>query len=171
MHISRNLPPNLTRWWRRSGTFCTSTTKRVGTPQKQRAIPLFSRSPNRWRPRISAENAMSSADNFLQKQQKQQTTGNIASPPVCASCQFLEVLDRLVSRQGGPGVDFRLTEEQRHLQQRCRELAIDFAIRSAEHDRDASHPIENYRRLRDEGFLALTVARKWGGAGGNFPVP
>ena len=65
-------------------------------------------------------------------------------------------------------MDFRLTEEQQHLQQKCRELAADFAIRSAQHDRDASHPIENYQRLRDEGFLALTVAREWGGAGASF---
>jgi alkylation response protein AidB-like acyl-CoA dehydrogenase len=65
-------------------------------------------------------------------------------------------------------VDFRLSEEQQRLQQKCCELAADFAIRSAQHDRDASHPIENYQRLRDEGFLALTVARKWGGAGASF---
>jgi alkylation response protein AidB-like acyl-CoA dehydrogenase len=65
-------------------------------------------------------------------------------------------------------VDFRLSEEQQRLQQKCRELAADFAIRSTQHDRDASHPIENYQRLRDEGFLALTVARKWGGAGASF---
>ena len=65
-------------------------------------------------------------------------------------------------------MDFRRNEEQQRLQQKCRELAADFAIRSAQHDRDASHPIENYQRLRDEGFLALTVARKWGGAGASF---
>ena len=65
-------------------------------------------------------------------------------------------------------MDFRLSEEQQRLQQKCRELAADFAIRSAQHDRDASHPIENYQRLRDEGFLALTVARKWGGAAASF---
>ena len=65
-------------------------------------------------------------------------------------------------------MDFRLSEEQQRLQQKCRELAADFAIRTAQHDRDASHPIENYQRLRDEGFLALTVARKWGGAGASF---
>ena len=35
-------------------------------------------------------------------------------------------------------MDFRLSEEQQHLQQK-RELAADFATRSA-HDRDASHP-------------------------------
>src|SRR5438105_4016213 len=65
-------------------------------------------------------------------------------------------------------MDFGLTEEQQQLQQRCRELAADFATRSAQHDRDASHPIENYQRLRDEGFLALTVAQEWGGAGAGF---
>jgi hypothetical protein len=39
------------------------------TAAKQRAISLFCRSPHRQRPRISAENAMSSADNLWQKQQ------------------------------------------------------------------------------------------------------
>jgi hypothetical protein len=43
---------------------------------KQRVIPLFSQSPNRRWPRISAENAMSFADNFIQKQQKQQNNRN-----------------------------------------------------------------------------------------------
>jgi alkylation response protein AidB-like acyl-CoA dehydrogenase len=65
-------------------------------------------------------------------------------------------------------VDFRLSKERQHLQQRCRELATDFATPSAGHDRDASHPIENYQRLRDEGFLALTVAQERGGAGFGF---
>src|SRR3954467_11614154 len=62
-------------------------------------------------------------------------------------------------------MDFALSDEHRELQCRCRELAEDFATRAAEHDRDASHPIENYDRLRAEGFLALNVPRKWGGAG------
>src|SRR5580700_1221934 len=65
-------------------------------------------------------------------------------------------------------MDFALTADQRHLQQRCLDLAADFAIRSAEHDRDASHPIENYDRLRSEGFLELTIGKKWGGAGASF---
>ena len=51
-------------------------------------------------------------------------------------------------------MDFHLTAEQQRLQHKCRELAADFASRSAAHDRDASHPIENYERLREEGFLA-----------------
>ena len=65
-------------------------------------------------------------------------------------------------------MDFALSAEQQRLQQKCRELADDFATRAALHDRDASHPIENYERLRDEGFLALTVGREWGGAGVSF---
>jgi alkylation response protein AidB-like acyl-CoA dehydrogenase len=65
-------------------------------------------------------------------------------------------------------VDFQLTANQQRLQHRCRELAADFARRSAAHDRDASHPIENYECLREEGFLALTVGKEWGGAGASF---
>ena len=65
-------------------------------------------------------------------------------------------------------MDFQLTQDQHRLQQRCLELAADFATRSAAHDRDASHPTENYQRLRQEGFLELTVAEEWGGAGASF---
>jgi alkylation response protein AidB-like acyl-CoA dehydrogenase len=54
------------------------------------------------------------------------------------------------------------------LQRKCLELAADFATRSAVHDRDASHPVENYNRLRDEGFLALTIGAEWGGTGAGF---
>jgi alkylation response protein AidB-like acyl-CoA dehydrogenase len=65
-------------------------------------------------------------------------------------------------------VNFQLTAEQQRLQRQCRELAADFATRSAAHDRDASHPIENYQRLREEGFLALTIGKEWGGRGASF---
>jgi len=65
-------------------------------------------------------------------------------------------------------VDFQLTPKQQRLQQQCRELAVNFATRSAAHDRDASHPIENYERLRQEGFLALTIAEEWGGGGASL---
>jgi alkylation response protein AidB-like acyl-CoA dehydrogenase len=65
-------------------------------------------------------------------------------------------------------VDFALTIDQRHLQQRCLELAADFATRASEHDRDASHPTENYDRLRAEGFLELAIGKEWGGAGASF---
>ncbi len=62
-------------------------------------------------------------------------------------------------------MDFQITDEHRDLQARCLELAEDFASRSAVHDREASHPTENYRRLREEDFLALNVPRELGGAG------
>jgi alkylation response protein AidB-like acyl-CoA dehydrogenase len=65
-------------------------------------------------------------------------------------------------------MDFGITEEQQRLRERCLELAADFATRSAEHDRDASHPIENYDRLRQEGFLELTIPKSRGGGGWNF---
>jgi alkylation response protein AidB-like acyl-CoA dehydrogenase len=65
-------------------------------------------------------------------------------------------------------VDFSLSPAQQRLQERCLALAADFATRAAEHDRDASHPIENYGRLREEGFLELTVPTEWGGAGASF---
>jgi alkylation response protein AidB-like acyl-CoA dehydrogenase len=65
-------------------------------------------------------------------------------------------------------LDFQLTSEQQHLQKKCRKLAADFATRAAAHDRDASHPVENYDRLREEGFLALTVGQRWGGLGASF---
>jgi alkylation response protein AidB-like acyl-CoA dehydrogenase len=65
-------------------------------------------------------------------------------------------------------VDFQLTSQQRLLRAKCLELAADFATRSAAHDREASHPVENYRRLRDEGFLALTIAKEEGGMGASL---
>jgi alkylation response protein AidB-like acyl-CoA dehydrogenase len=65
-------------------------------------------------------------------------------------------------------VDFRITEQQQRLRQKCLELAADFATRSADHDRDASHPVENYNRLRQEGFLKLTVDTALGGLGFDF---
>ena len=65
-------------------------------------------------------------------------------------------------------MDFGLGPELKALQDKCLALALDFAQRSGEHDRDASEPIENYTRLRAEGFLELTVPRAWGGAGLGF---
>jgi hypothetical protein len=45
--------------------------KQRRTAKEQRTLPLFLHSPNRRRPRISAEKEMSTADNLPQKQQKQ----------------------------------------------------------------------------------------------------
>jgi alkylation response protein AidB-like acyl-CoA dehydrogenase len=64
-------------------------------------------------------------------------------------------------------MDFRWSKEQQDLQRRCQALAADFATRSAAHDRDASHPAENYELLRQAGLHALTIPPRWGGQGGS----
>src|SRR5437763_1701746 len=62
-------------------------------------------------------------------------------------------------------MDFQITAEHVHLQQRCRQLAEDFATRAALHDREATDPIENYALLRQAGFYALNVPKDLGGWG------
>src|SRR6185295_17361595 len=42
------------------------------------------------------------------------------------------------------------------------------APRAAQHDRDASFPIENFRDMHREGLLAICVPREDGGAGAGF---
>ena len=62
-------------------------------------------------------------------------------------------------------MEFHITEQQRDLQQRARCLAADFATRAAQHDREASDPLENYAALRDAGFYGLNVPVELGGGG------
>ena len=62
-------------------------------------------------------------------------------------------------------MNFQVTADHQRLQQRCHILAQDFAERAAAHDRDASHPTENYDTLRREGFYGLNVPEEFGGAG------
>lgn len=62
-------------------------------------------------------------------------------------------------------MDFHVTERQRELQQRARCLAEDFATRAAQHDREASDPVENYAALRNAGFYGLNVPAELGGGG------
>src|SRR3989442_1134284 len=51
-------------------------------------------------------------------------------------------------------MEFQITEEHRRWQDCARSLAKDFSTRAAEHDRDASHPLENYLALREAGWCA-----------------
>lgn len=62
-------------------------------------------------------------------------------------------------------MNFQITEEQQRLRQRCVQLAKDFADRAATHDREASHPLENYAALKKEGFYGLNVPQSMGGWG------
>ena len=62
-------------------------------------------------------------------------------------------------------MEFQVSAADRELQQRARRLAADFATRAAEHDREATDPVENYAALRDAGFYALNIPTTLGGAG------
>src|SRR5262245_60269525 len=62
-------------------------------------------------------------------------------------------------------MDFRVTDAERELRERARELSRDFATRAAAHDREASDPVENYAALRDAGFYGLNVPVELGGGG------
>ena len=58
-----------------------------------------------------------------------------------------------------------LTPRQREIVELAGRLAGEFAGRAAEHDRDGSFPVENYERMREEGYLGLTVPEELGGMG------
>ena len=62
-------------------------------------------------------------------------------------------------------MNFHVTPAQRELQHRARCLAADFATRAAQHDREATDPVENYAALRDAGFYGLNVPTELGGGG------
>ena len=62
-----------------------------------------------------------------------------------------------------------LTPRQRELVALAAELGRSrFAGRAAQHDRDASFPVENIRDLRESGLLALCVPQDKGGLGADF---
>jgi alkylation response protein AidB-like acyl-CoA dehydrogenase len=62
-------------------------------------------------------------------------------------------------------VDFSFSDHDQHLLDRARALAAEFATRAREYDRDATFPEEDFRRLREEGFLTLAVPEDLGGHG------
>jgi alkylation response protein AidB-like acyl-CoA dehydrogenase len=62
-------------------------------------------------------------------------------------------------------MDFTLTSEEQSWVERARNLAAEFAARAREYDEEAAFPAKNFERLREEGFLTLTVPRELGGHG------
>ena len=62
-------------------------------------------------------------------------------------------------------MNFQISPQDEQLRQRSRRLAQGFAARAAEHDRAASHPLENYAALRREGFYGLNIPQDMGGEG------
>lgn len=61
-----------------------------------------------------------------------------------------------------------LTPRQREIVELAGGLATEFAERAPEHDREASFPFENYERMREAGYLGLTVPEELGGRGASL---
>jgi alkylation response protein AidB-like acyl-CoA dehydrogenase len=61
-----------------------------------------------------------------------------------------------------------LTPAQRALVAQAQQLAAQFAARAAEHDREASFPVENFTALHRAGVLALTIPAGCGGRGASI---
>ncbi|MGC4852647.1 acyl-CoA dehydrogenase family protein [Micromonospora sp. DT4] len=55
-----------------------------------------------------------------------------------------------------------------HALEAARRLTPRFAARAAEHDRDGSFPVEDFRDLREAGLFGLMVPRALGGQGASF---
>ncbi|HXZ47978.1 MAG TPA: 3-sulfinopropanoyl-CoA desulfinase [Usitatibacter sp.] len=62
-----------------------------------------------------------------------------------------------------------LTSEQRELQQRARELARgEFAATAADIDATEAYPWKNVDRLREAGFMGMTIPAAYGGKGASY---
>ncbi len=62
-------------------------------------------------------------------------------------------------------MDFALAPKDQALVDRAKELAREFATRAREYDDSASFPEKDFEKLREEGFLKLTVPEELGGYG------
>lgn len=62
-------------------------------------------------------------------------------------------------------MDFTLSDHDQQLLERARSLAAEFAPRAREYDESAAFPEEDFRRLREEGFLSLAIPQELGGHG------
>ncbi len=62
-------------------------------------------------------------------------------------------------------MDFSLSPQDQAMVDRAKELAKEFATRAKEYDDEASFPAKDFERLREEGFLTLTVPEELGGHG------
>src|SRR5260370_12060866 len=60
------------------------------------------------------------------------------------------------------------TPRQQQFLDLARTLAAEFATRAAEHDRDGSFPFENYERMKQTGYLGLSVPVELGGMGASL---
>ena len=66
-------------------------------------------------------------------------------------------------------VSFRLDKDEAALIDKARRFGASvLAPRAAQHDRDATFPIENFRDMHNEGLLAVCVPKKHGGLGASY---
>lgn len=65
-------------------------------------------------------------------------------------------------------MQFDLTKKQQQLIGVARELGPNFAKRASRHDREAIFPTENYKELKEAGFLRLCVPEQYGGIGADY---
>ena len=66
-------------------------------------------------------------------------------------------------------MDFQLTDDQKKLQARARELARgSFEARAAEIDRSEQYPWQNVEELKTGGFMGMTIPKEYGGQGRTF---
>jgi len=64
---------------------------------------------------------------------------------------------------------FRLSDVQADLIGKARRFGQRvLAPRAAQHDRDATFPIENFRDMRGEGLLSICIPKAAGGTGADF---
>ncbi len=61
-----------------------------------------------------------------------------------------------------------MSERQAKLLALAGELADDFATRAAQHDREASFPVENVERMKETGYTALVIPERNGGLGADL---
>lgn len=61
-----------------------------------------------------------------------------------------------------------LDDREREIVELAGGLAAEFAERAAEHDRTGAFPFENYERMREAGYLGLTVPEELGGRGASL---
>jgi alkylation response protein AidB-like acyl-CoA dehydrogenase len=64
--------------------------------------------------------------------------------------------------------DSTATEKRSSLLQLAGMLADEFAPRAVEHDRDNTFPFENFQRMRETKYTALTIPEALGGLGANI---
>jgi alkylation response protein AidB-like acyl-CoA dehydrogenase len=61
-----------------------------------------------------------------------------------------------------------LTPRQKEILDLAGRLADDFAERAGEHDREATFPFENYEKMKESGYLGLSVPEELGGMGASL---